>query len=883
MSSPPQPVLLKDYRPFPFVVSAIDLFCDLFEDQALITATMAVSPLTDTSCPLRLDGRELELLGVAVDGRDLSADEFQLDSASLTIVAPAANFMLTIKARIKPQENTTLEGLYRSHGMFCTQCEAEGFRKITFFPDRPDVLSRFTTTIEADQARYPILLANGNLMASELKDDGRHRAIWQDPFAKPCYLFAMVAGDLSVLRDQFITRSGRTVRLEIYTEHHNAGKCGHAMRSLQKAFAWDEERFGLEYDLDQYMIVAVDDFNAGAMENKGLNIFNSKFILAKPETATDHDYQAIESVVAHEYFHNWTGNRVTCRDWFQLSLKEGLTVFRDQEFSADTNSRAVHRIHDVTMLRNHQFPEDAGPMAHPVRPDSYIEINNFYTLTVYEKGAEVIRMLHTILGEERFQKGMAIYLARHDGSAATTDDFVAAMEEALRQGADGASPDLAQFKRWYTQAGTPQLVVTSAYDEGAATFRLTIRQEPSPRAGSQPEMLHIPVVFGLIGPDGRDLPLADFQGGGLGPGASILHVREAEQTFTFTGLKARPVPSLLRGFSAPVRLRYDVNDHDLRFLLLHDQDPFNRWEAGQQLFIKTILSAMDDVLAGREMRFDPGLEDLVLAVLDPGFHADKSFVAQILTLPGEDYLAELVAEIDVDAIHKAREFLRRELGIRLREQWRAVYEANKTSPASQYHSTHAGPRRLKNLCLHYLLAAASPELIALCLDQFHGADTMTDQIAALNALVPTGEPEADQALGAFYELWRDEALVMDKWFSLQAASPLPGTLARVKDLTRHEAFNIKNPNKVRALIGAFASNQVCFHAASGAGYQFLAEQVLALDSINPHIAARLAGKFAPWRRHAASRQALIQVQLQRILDHPGLSNGVYEVVSRTMA
>ncbi|MBA3014410.1 MAG: aminopeptidase N [Proteobacteria bacterium] len=882
MSTLPQPVLLKDYRPFPFHIATVDLCCNLFEDHALITATMTVSAIDTDAAALRLDGRELELIAIAIDGQELSAAEYQLDSVSLIITAPAPQFTVTITSRIKPQTNTSLEGLYRSHGMFCTQCEAEGFRKITFFPDRPDVLSRFTTTIEADQTRYPVLLANGNLISTTSKN-GRHTATWQDPFAKPCYLFAMVAGNLAVLRDQFITRSGRTVTLEIYTELHNADKCEHAMRSLQKAMAWDENRFSLEYDLDQYMIVAVDDFNAGAMENKGLNIFNSKFILARPETATDHDYQGIEAVVAHEYFHNWTGNRVTCRDWFQLSLKEGLTVFRDQEFSADTNSRAVHRIHDVSMLRNHQFPEDAGPMAHPVRPESYIEINNFYTLTVYEKGAEVIRMLHTILGEERFQRGMKIYLEQHDGGAATTDDFVAAMEKTLQENTRSAPLDLSQFKRWYEQAGTPQLTITSTYDPYAQTFHLTIRQEPSPRAGDQAAMLHIPVVFGLLGPDGKDMPLSDGHGEAFDPAATtILHIREAKQTFTFTGIKTQPVPSLLRGFSAPVRLNYEYSDNDLRFLLLHDQDSFNRWEAGQRLFIKTLLTAVEDLQAGREMLFDPTLEDLVRGVLAPAFHHDKSFIAQTLTLPSEEYLAELVTEIDVDAIHGAREFLRRELGARLRGLWLDTYEANQTPTSSHYDPSLAGPRRLKNLCLHYLLAAPDLNAIELCLRQFHSADNMTDQIASLNALIHTGDTAADLALEVFYQKWQKETLVLDKWFALQATVPLPGALNRVKDLLLHEAFDIKNPNKVRALIGAFATNQVCFHDQSGTGYQFLADQILTLDPINPHIAARLTGKFAPWRRHIASRQALIQSQLQRILAHPGLSKGVYEVASRTL-
>ena len=881
--SQPKAVFLRDYRPFPYLIDTIDLHCALHEDHALIRSTLSLRQRTGEGGPCRLNGRRLELIAITLNGRTLDPADYALEEESLIILAPPAAFTLIITTRLRPQENTTLEGLYRSNGLFCSQCESEGFSTITFFPDRPDVLARYTTTIEADRASCPILLANGNPVGSALLDGGRHSATWEDPFPKPCYLFAMVAGDLAVLRDRFVTNSGRGVALEIYTEHHNADKCEHAMQSLKKAMAWDEARFALEYDLDQYMIVAVDDFNSGAMENKGLNIFNSKFVLAKAETATDQDFNAIESVVAHEYFHNWTGNRVTCRDWFQLSLKEGLTVFRDQEFSADTNSRAVHRIHDVVTLRSHQFPEDAGPMAHPVRPDSYIEINNFYTLTVYEKGAEVIRMLHTILGEERFQRGMKIYLERHDGSAATTDDFVRAMEEAMADNPDPcAPPDLSQFRRWYTQAGTPELAVTSAYDREAETLTLTIRQQASPRAGEQAAMLHIPVRIGLLGPDGRDLPLAVGRGGE--PLTSlVLHVREELQSYTFTGMAEAPVPSLLRGFSAPVRLSYDYRDDELRFLLLHDQDPFNRWEAGQRLFIKALLAGVEEFRAGRPLAFDQTLEELVGGCLRTGFHGDSSFVAQVLTLPGEEYLAELVTEIDVDAIHGAREALRRELAARLRDLWLSTYEANRTPRPYRYDPILAGRRRLKNLALHTLMAVPTPEIIDLALRQLREADNMTDQIAALGALVHAGCPEAEEALAAFYARWQHEALVVDKWFLLQATAPLAGTLDRVKGLTAHPAFNIKNPNKVRALIGAFAANPVGFHAASGAGYQFLAEQVLALDPMNPHIAARLAGRFSSWRRHLPQRQELIRSQLTRIMAQPGLSKGVGEVVALTLA
>ncbi|MDA8159674.1 MAG: aminopeptidase N [Desulfobacteraceae bacterium] len=878
----PQPVLLKDYRPFPFVVSTVELQVALHEDHALVSSTLAVQRREgDGQEPLRLDGQGLELVEIRLDGQPLPPEAFSLDPEALVLRPPRPSFRLEITTRIRPQDNTSLEGLYRSHGVFCTQCEAQGFRKITFFPDRPDVLARYTTTIEADRDAYPVLLANGNLVESLVLPGGRHRATWHDPFPKPCYLFALVAGDLAVLADRFTTRSGREVTLEIYSEPHNAGRCGHAMRSLKKAMRWDEERFGLEYDLDRYLIVAVDDFNAGAMENKGLNIFNSKFILARPETATDQDYAGIESVVAHEYCHNWTGNRVTCRDWFQLSLKEGLTVFRDQEFTSDTSSRPIKRIHDVATLRSQQFPEDAGPMAHPVRPESYIEINNFYTMTVYEKGAEVIRMLHTILGEDGFKRGMRLYLDRHDGGAATTDDFVTAMEEALTETPiPGGPKDLRQFRRWYRQAGTPRLIISSDYDQNKACYRLVIRQQASPRAGEHPELLHIPVRLALLDDTGRELPLRQADGPEAPP-ETVLHLREAEQSYTFTGMKQRPVPSLLRGFSAPVRLEYRYEDAELRFLLLHDSDPFNRYEAGQRLFIKEILAL---AARGQEMVCDPALVEAAGAILRPGLHPDAAFVAQLLTLPGEEYLAELVEVIEVDALHAAREGVRQGLGRGRRQDWLATLIASRVPPPYRYDPILAGRRRLANLCLHYLLADKNDATATeLALTQFKTADNMSDEVAALTALAHRGGPEAEETLAAFYGKWRHETLVVDKWLAIQATAPLPDTLARVEALIGHPAFNIKNPNKVRALMGAFAGNQVCFHAANGAGYRFLAEQVLAVDAINPHIAARLAGRFAPWRRHLPARQGLMVEEMERILAKPGLSRGVYEVIAKTLA
>ncbi|WP_114858257.1 aminopeptidase N [Azospirillum brasilense] len=876
----PKAIRLQDYRPPAHLIDTVDLFFDLGEEATTVRAQLGLrrNPARDDAAalPLTLDGQRLELVSVALNGQPLGDADYTVTPDHLTVHSVPETFTLETVVRIKPQENTALEGLYKSSGNFCTQCEAEGFRKITYFADRPDVMARYTTTITADKARYPVLLSNGNLVDSGDLPDGRHRAVWEDPFPKPCYLFALVAGTLVHQEDRFRTASGRDVTLRIYVEPGNEDKVDHAMRSLIKSMRWDEEVFGLEYDLDIFNIVAVGDFNMGAMENKSLNVFNTKYILAKPETATDQDFLGIEAVVAHEYFHNWTGNRVTCRDWFQLSLKEGLTVFRDQEFSSDMNSRAVKRIADVQRLRTVQFPEDSGAMAHPVRPDSYVEINNFYTPTVYDKGSEVIRMYHTLLGPQGFRKGMDLYFQRHDGQAVTCDDFAAAMS-------DATGVDLTQFKRWYRQAGTPELDVSGAYDDAAKTYRLTVKQTVPPTPG-QPvkEPMHIPLVMGLLGPDGADLPLR-LTGEAEPVGAShTLHITEAEQTFTFVDVPARPVPSLLRGFSAPVKLRADLTDGDLTFLMANDSDAFNRWEAGQTLATRLLLSLVADRQAGRELALPQSFIDAVGAVLKDA-DQDPAFAAQALVLPTESYLGTQMEVIDPDAIHAVREFARRRLAEALRPGWLDTHRRNAGNEPFSVDAAAIGRRALKNLCLAYLMALEDEEALGLCLGQYRGAQAMTDVMAALQFLSNSNAPERDEAIAAFYERWKGEALVVDKWFGVQATSHRPDALERVTALLSHPAFEIRNPNKVYALIGGFAGgNPVRFHDTSGAGYRFLADQVLRLDPMNPQVAARMVGPFSRLRRYDAPRRALMKAELERIVATPGLSPDVFEVASKSL-
>jgi aminopeptidase N len=813
---------------------------------------------------------------VKVDGHALGREDYTVTPASLIVPLIGHEAEIQIVTRLKPQENTQLSGLYQSSGNFCTQCEAEGFRRITYFLDRPDVLSRFTTTITADKTKYPVLLSNGNLVESGDLDGGRHQAVWEDPFLKPSYLFALVAGDLAHVEDHFVTCSGRDVTLRIYTVAEDSDKCAHAMESLKKSMKWDEDVFGLEYDLDIYNIVAVRDFNMGAMENKSLNVFNSAYVLATPETATDANFNAIESVIAHEYFHNWTGNRVTCRDWFQLSLKEGLTVFRDQQFSADMQSAAEQRIDDVKMLRARQFPEDAGPQAHPVRPESYIEINNFYTATVYEKGAEIIRMMQTIIGNDNFRKGMDLYFERHDGTAATVEDFVAAMQ-------DASGIDLTQFTRWYGQAGTPHLEVRGAWNEGEQTYTLKVRQSAKPTPG-QPEKrpLHIPLAIGLLGAGGRQLPLT-FEGENDGPLSRVLDVKEPEQSFTFTGVGERPVPSLLRGFSAPVTLDAGYSREDLAFLLSNDSDEFARWEAGQTLATGLMLDLVTAYRQRQPMVLDPTFLTAFEAVLTSA-SLDPAFIALAITLPSQSYLAQQMAEIDVEAIEHVHQFVRAELSRRLGDRFLAIYHRLNDRQPYRFASDAVGRRSLKNASLFYLMANPSRETVALCRDQFFWADNMTDSLAALTALANTDVPEREEAVQAFYEKWSKNPLVIDKWLSVQAMSELPDTLDRVRSLMGHESFSIRNPNRVRSLIGAFTqSNMPRFHDTHGGGYELLADTVLDLDRINPQVAARMVGGFNQWRRYDEKRRRLMRAEIDRILRQPGLSKDVYEIASKSVA
>ncbi|NWC08187.1 aminopeptidase N [Pseudomonas agarici] len=884
----PQMIYLKDYQAPEYLIDETHLTFELFEDHTLVHAQLLMrrNPARSEEKgaglpPLVLDGQQLELLSVSLADRELSAADYQLSESHLTLQPTGASFTVDTSVRIHPESNTALEGLYKSGGMFCTQCEAEGFRKITYYLDRPDVMSKFTTTVIAEQHRYPVLLSNGNPLDNGPQEDGRHWATWQDPFMKPAYLFALVAGDLWCVEDSFTTMSGRDVALRIYVEPENIDKCQHAMNSLKKSMRWDEQTYGREYDLDIFMIVAVNDFNMGAMENKGLNIFNSSAVLARAETATDAAHQRVEAIVAHEYFHNWSGNRVTCRDWFQLSLKEGFTVFRDAGFSADMNSRTVKRIQDVAYLRTHQFAEDAGPMAHAVRPDSFIEISNFYTLTVYEKGAEVVGMIHTLLGADGFRKGSDLYFERHDGQAVTCDDFVKAME-------DANGIDLTQFKRWYSQAGTPRLAVSESYDAAAKTYSLTFRQS-CPQTPDEQEKLPfvIPVELGLLDAHGAEIALQ--LAGESAPGATrrVLSVTEVEQTFSFIDIAAKPLPSLLRGFSAPVKLSFPYNRDQLMFLMQHDTDGFNRWDAGQQLSVQVLQELIGQHQKGQALVLDSRLVEALRSVL-ANDRLDQAMVAEMLSLPSEAYLTEISEVADVDAIHGAREFARRQLAEQLFDDLWQRYQANRERSKKTVYiaeNEHFARRALQNIALSYLMLSGKPQVLAATLEQFEAADNMTERLTALAVLVNSPfEAQKALALASFAEHFKDNPLVMDQWFSVQAASVLPGGLQRVKALMEHPAFTLKNPNKVRALIGAFAGqNLINFHAAEGCGYRFLADLVIQLNALNPQIASRLLAPLTRWRKYDKARQALMKAELERIRNSGELSADVYEVVSKSLA
>ena len=880
----PQMIYLKDYQAPDYLIDETHLTFELFEDHTLVHAQLLMrrNPARGPGLPaLALDGQQLELLSVSLDDIEQAADDYQLSDSHLILHPTSEQFVVDTSVRIHPETNTALEGLYKSGGMFCTQCEAEGFRKITYYLDRPDVMSKFTTTVVAEQHSYPILLSNGNPIASGPDEDGRHWATWEDPFMKPAYLFALVAGDLWCVEDTFTTMSERSVALRIYVEPENIDKCQHAMTSLKKSMRWDEETYGREYDLDIFMIVAVNDFNMGAMENKGLNIFNSSAVLARAETATDAAHQRVEAIVAHEYFHNWSGNRVTCRDWFQLSLKEGFTVFRDSEFSADMNSRTVKRIQDVAYLRTHQFAEDAGPMAHAVRPESFIEISNFYTLTVYEKGSEVVRMIHTLLGAEGFRKGSDLYFERHDGQAVTCDDFIKAMEDA-----NGA--DLSQFKRWYSQAGTPRLAVSEHYDAQQHTYSLTFAQS-CPATPDKVEKLPfvIPVELGLLDARGGEIAL-QLAGETVASGTSrVLSVTQAEQTFTFVGVNEKPLPSLLRGFSAPVKLSFDYSRDQLMFLMQHDSDGFNRWDAGQQLSVQVLQELIGQHQRGEALVMDQRLVEALRTVLGND-QLDQAMVAEMLSLPGEAYLTEISDVADVEAIHTAREFARKQLADSLFDGLWARYQANRAvSKATPYvaEAEHFARRALQNIALSYLMLSGKPQVLAAALEQFEHSDNMTERLTALAVLVNSPfEAEKAAALASFAEQFKDNPLVMDQWFSVQAGSTLPGGLQRVRELMEHPAFTLKNPNKVRALVGAFAGqNLINFHAADGSGYRFLADLVIELNGFNPQIASRQLAPLTRWRKYDAARQALMKAELVRIRDSGELSSDVFEVVSKSLA
>jgi aminopeptidase N len=870
-----------DYRPPAFRIDSLHLAFDLDPEATEVTATLAFqrnpeAAPQDRRVPLVLDGEHQTDVQVALDGIALPPPRVRLTSTQLALDEMPDHGVLTVRSRIAPARNVALEGLYLSSGVFCTQCEPEGFRRITYFPDRPDVLAQYTVTLRADRARYPMLLSNGNLVDSGPLAGGRHYATWRDPFPKPSYLFALVAGDLTAATDTYTTASGRTVELRIYSTARNLPRCGHAMASLKRAMRWDEERFGREYDLDTFMIFCADDFNMGAMENKGLNIFNSRLVLADPEVATDADYNAIEGVIGHEYFHNWTGNRVTCRDWFQLSLKEGLTVFRDQEFSSDMGSRAVERIAAVEYLRREQFSEDAGPMAHPVRPDEYQEINNFYTSTVYEKGAEVIRMQHTLLGAEAFRRGMDIYFERHDGHAVTCDDFVQAME-------DASGVDLAQFRRWYAQAGTPVVSARGRYDARNRTYVLELAQRTASTPG-QPRKLpfHVPVNVGLVGPDGRDLPLRLAGEAAPVHGTRVLSLTQASQTFRFVDVQANPVPSLLRGFSAPVKLEFDYSEHELAFLAAHDSDPVNRWDAAQRSFAHAILRLARAARSGAPLVVPDSLSAMVAGLLEDTA-SEPALLAMALTLPDPAYVAALEPVLDVDGVSTAWHRLQRELALR----HRALFERTESSrrPAGAYAPSEAqiGQRSLANACLRYVGAIDDAAARRRAAQRYDRAGNMTDAIAALAAVKDSAASDRDDLFARFEARWRDEPLVLDKWFALQARSQRDDALMRVKSLLTHPRFNVRNPNRVRSLVGAFAlGNFPRFHARDGAGYAFTADQVLALDPANPQLASALAGAFNLWKRFPDPRRGAMERALTRIARTPGLSPDVREVVMRTL-
>ena len=876
----PRPIYLRDYRPPNFLIKNVDLDFKLDPTATKVRSRLKIRAnpkATAQRPPLVLDGENLKLDAVLIDGRELARSDYRLSKTALTIPQPPEKpFTLEVRTTIDPSSNKALQGLYLSRGVFCTQCEAQGFRRITYFLDRPDVLATYTVRIEADPNVAPILLANGNPLERGTLDGGsRHYAVWHDPHPKPCYLFALVAGNLSPIASTFTTMSGREVDLSIYVEHGKEERAAWAMDSLKRSMKWDEKRFGREYDLDVFNIVAVSDFNMGAMENKGLNVFNDRLVLASSETATDTMFEAIESVVAHEYFHNWTGNRITCRDWFQLCLKEGLTVFRDQEFTGDERSRVVQRISDVRQLRAQQFPEDAGPLAHPVRPESYIEINNFYTATVYEKGAEVVRMIATILGEKAFRAGMDLYFDSHDGEACTIEQFLDCFAEV-------SGRELTQFALWYAQSGTPRVTARGAYDEAAKTYTLKLEQTIPPTPG-QPKKspMHIPIALGLLGPNGRDIPLKTGDGKRLTDG--IVHLTEPSMTVTFTDVPARPVPSVLRGFSAPVDLKLDLDESDLAFLLANDSDPFNRWQAANTYASRTIIAFVEALAEGRRSSRGEGFAEALGAALADD-KLDWAFRAELMKLPSQNDIAtQIGANVDHGLIHRAHRQLSRLVARKLGPELEKIHDRLKGKGAFSPDAASAGKRAARNAALTLLVSLGSEAVYDRAAQQYFKASNMTEAAHALMLLAGTSSPHGRTALDDFYERWNHDHVVIDTWFVAQAQSPRNNALSVVKQLTRHERFDITAPNKVRALIGNFAlMNPVQFNRADGAGYAFLTEQILAIDRFNPQIAARLLNAMRSWRMLEPGRRKLARNSLKKIAESPNLSRDVHEIVLRIL-
>ncbi len=878
-------IYLKNYQVPTFLINKTHLTFELdYQDNVLpvdnftrVSSQLYFKRNTKSSqsaeSKIRLHGQGFDLLSISLDGHLIKegkeSGDYQITDQHLVLSNLADEFMLEIQTKLQPQKNTALEGLYQSSGNFCTQCEAEGFRRITYYLDQPDIMSVFTTKIIADKEKYPVLLSNGNPVEKGNLDKGKHYVTWLDPFKKPSYLFALVAGDLAQISDSYTTVSGKQVDLHLYVEHKNVDKCVHAMHSLQKSMLWDEQVYGLEYDLDIYMIVAVEDFNMGAMENKGLNVFNAKYVLARSDTATDKDYENIEAVIGHEYFHNWTGNRVTCRDWFQLSLKEGLTVFRDQEFTADMHSRAVKRIEDAKLIRTYQFAEDSSPMAHPIRPSQYMEINNFYTVTVYNKGAEVIRMIETIIGKQNFRKGMDLYFQRHDGQAVTTEDFICAMS-------DASGIDLESFKNWYNQDGTPIVSITTNYDENQDIFHITVLQAtPSIDSNTENLPFHIPLSIALLDNKGNELI------------STVLHFKNKSSIFSFSDIKEKPILSMLRNFSAPVKIEMEQTSHELAFLMGHDSDSFNRWDAGQRLMTRIILEQIKKSQQGKKISFDNSVFKIFikaykLLLLDS--ELDNALKALALTLPDPNVLMDQLDIADVDNVYLVRKRFQVVIAKKLQKQWQKTYQKCQIKSGYQFIAKHTGKRSLSKVCMSFLLSLKQENLYKQCYEDYRNSTNMTDSFGLLALLNQYHSSYRSQALQDFEQKWKNEPLVMDKWFTIQAISDAPNCLSDIKKLMEHDSFDIKNPNRVRSLISAFsAQNNLNFHKSDGSGYQFISDQVIQLDKLNPQVASRLVKSFSRWKRFSVERQGLMKEQLQRILEQQNLSGDVFEIVSKSLS